>query len=97
MLVAGTANRTPTDFCQPAQSRLYIFMVMILNVATDLYLVLIPIPMFWGVKIPVLKRLSLMLVFSGGFFVMAAGILRGVLILKVRISPPIYTSIAAPV
>lgn len=62
-------------------------MVMILNIVTDLYLVLIPIPMFWGVKLPVLKRLSLMLVFSGAFFVMAAGILRGVLILKVRITP----------
>lgn len=60
-------------------------MVMILNIVTDLYLVLIPIPMFWGVKLPILKRLSLMLVFSGAFFVMAAGILRGVLILKVYI------------
>lgn len=56
---------------------------MILNVLTDLYLIGIPIPILWGTSLPLLKKLSLVVVFSGAFFVMAAGILRGTLILQV--------------
>ncbi|RWQ96969.1 hypothetical protein C8Q69DRAFT_211252 [Paecilomyces variotii] len=41
----------------------------------------IPAPMLWRARLPLRRRLSLMALFSGGLFVMMAGILRCVLIL----------------
>lgn len=71
------------DLCQPASSKLYIFLIVSLNIVTDLYLILIPIPMLWGAQIPKVKKIGLVVLFSGGIFVMVAGLLRCVLILKV--------------
>lgn len=59
-------------------------MVVSLNIISDVYLLLIPIPMLWGAHIPKIKKIGLIVLFSGGIFVMVAGLLRCVLILKVR-------------
>lgn len=72
------------DLCQPASSKLLIFLVVILNIVTDIYLITIPIPVVWKANVTKLQKLMLVLLFSGGVFVMVAGILRCVLILKVR-------------
>jgi hypothetical protein len=56
---------------------------MITNVLTDLYLVAIPVPILVRARLPLVQKLSLLVVFSGAFFVMAAGIVRGALILEV--------------
>lgn len=79
-------NPNPGNLCQPAVSKVYILLTVCLNVATDTYLILIPVPMLWGARLPLIKKLSLIVLFSGAIFVMMAGILRGVLILRVR--PP---------
>lgn len=65
-------------------SNLNIFMTLVLNIITDIYLVLIPIPMLWGVQLPTIKRIGLCVIFSGAIFVMTAGILRCILILQVK-------------
>ncbi|KAH7161786.1 hypothetical protein EDB81DRAFT_785532 [Dactylonectria macrodidyma] len=75
-------NPNPGNLCQPASSKLYIFIVVALNIVTDTYLILIPVPMLWGAQIPKVKKIGLIVLFSGGIFVMVAGILRCVLILK---------------
>lgn len=75
---------TLLDLCQPALSKLYVLLTISLNIATDVYILLIPIPMLWGVRLKPVKKLGLTLLFSGGVFVMVAGLLRCVLILKVR-------------
>ncbi|KAH6951140.1 hypothetical protein BKA56DRAFT_505876 [Ilyonectria sp. MPI-CAGE-AT-0026] len=72
----------PGNLCQPASSKLLIFLVVTLNIVTDIYLMAIPIPVLWKAKVPKFKKLMLVLLFSGGVFVMVAGILRCVLILK---------------
>lgn len=69
------------DFCQPAISKIDIFVTVVLNVITDLYLMSIPIPMLWHASLPKAKKGGLILLFSGGLFVTMAGILRCVLIL----------------
>ncbi|CAJ0554786.1 Ff.00g132990.m01.CDS01 [Fusarium sp. VM40] len=74
-------NPDPGNLCQPALSKLYIFIVVSLNIATDVYLLAIPIPMLWGAGIPKVKRYGLLLLFSGAIFVIAAGLLRCFLIL----------------
>lgn len=66
--------------CQPAVSRINIFVTLVLNVATDIYLLTIPIPMLWGAQIQTGKKLGLIILFSGGIFVTMAGVLRCVLI-----------------
>lgn len=80
----------PTDYCQPAVSNIDIFVTVVLNVVTDAYLLTIPIPMLWGASLRPAKKAALMVLFSGGIFVMTAGILRCVLIVMVRISPPAW-------
>ncbi|KAK3389147.1 hypothetical protein B0H63DRAFT_94846 [Podospora didyma] len=70
----------PGNFCQPAISKIDIFVTVVLNVLTDLYLLSIPIPMLWKSSIRPLKKAGLILLFSGGIFVTMAGILRCVLI-----------------
>ncbi|KAK3318778.1 hypothetical protein B0H66DRAFT_249663 [Apodospora peruviana] len=71
----------PGNFCQPAISKIDIFVTVVLNVLTDLYLLSIPIPMLWKSSLKPAKKAGLMVLFSGGIFVTMAGILRCVLIL----------------
>ncbi|KAL6922877.1 hypothetical protein FSST1_000151 [Fusarium sambucinum] len=75
-------NPDPGNFCQSAASRVYIFTVVTFNIATDVYLLLIPLPILWQSQIPKAKKIGLMILFSGGIFVMVAGILRAVLIIQ---------------
>ncbi|KAF4961228.1 hypothetical protein FGADI_465 [Fusarium gaditjirri] len=72
----------PGNLCYPAISKLYIFIIVSLNILTDVYLLAIPIPMLWGARIPKVKKYGLVVLFSGAVFVMVAGLLRCVLILK---------------
>ncbi|KAF5716884.1 integral membrane protein PTH11 [Fusarium globosum] len=79
----------PGNFCHPAISRLYIFIIVSLNILTDVYLLAIPIPMLWGARIPKVKKYGIVVLFSGAVFVMVAGLLRCILILKNPKSGPI--------
>ncbi|KAK4169641.1 hypothetical protein QBC43DRAFT_37082 [Cladorrhinum sp. PSN259] len=72
----------PGNFCQPAISKVDIFVTVILNVITDMYLMSIPIPMLLKASLKPLKKAGLIFLFSGGAFVMVAGVLRCVLILS---------------
>ncbi|KAF7555274.1 hypothetical protein G7Z17_g2286 [Cylindrodendrum hubeiense] len=74
-------NPDPGNVCQPAVSKVNLFTMVVLNGATDLYLLMIPMPMFWMARIPLRKKLGLVALFSGGLFVTMAGVLRCVLIL----------------
>ncbi|KAK4095853.1 hypothetical protein N658DRAFT_81993 [Parathielavia hyrcaniae] len=70
----------PGNSCQPAISKIDIFVTVVLNVLTDVYLMSIPIPMLWQSSLRPLKKAGLILLFSGGVFVTVAGILRCILI-----------------
>ncbi|KAK3688197.1 hypothetical protein B0T22DRAFT_364254, partial [Podospora appendiculata] len=71
----------PGNLCQPAISRIDIFVTVVLNVSTDIYLMSIPLPMLWHSSLRPWKKAGLMVLFSGGIFVTMAGILRCVLII----------------
>lgn len=71
------------DICQPSVSKPHIILVLVLNVLTDAYLVLIPITILRGVHLALYKKLCLMVLFSGAFFVIAATIVRSYLLLDV--------------
>ncbi|KAL4963948.1 uncharacterized protein BDV14DRAFT_201430 [Aspergillus stella-maris] len=70
----------PGNYCQPAVSKIDVYVTVTLNVATDIYLISIPTPILFKARLPIREKLELLVLFSGGTFVMAAGILRCVLI-----------------
>ncbi|KAJ4422674.1 hypothetical protein N0V82_002678 [Gnomoniopsis sp. IMI 355080] len=70
----------PSNYCQPAISRIDIYMTVVLNVLTDFYVMSIPLPLLWRARVSGFKRVAMVFCFSGGLFVTAAGILRCVLI-----------------
>jgi len=74
-------NPDPGNHCQPAISKIDCYVTVVLNVATDLYLMTIPLPLLWRAQIPLKRKLLLLAMFSGGCFVIMAGILRVALIL----------------
>ncbi|KAL2796013.1 hypothetical protein BJX66DRAFT_350286 [Aspergillus keveii] len=73
-------NPDPGNYCQPAVSKIDVYVTVTLNVATDVYLISIPTPILFKARLPLREKLELLILFSGGIFVMAAGILRCVLI-----------------
>ncbi|GAM37845.1 hypothetical protein TCE0_033f08107 [Talaromyces pinophilus] len=77
-------NPDPGNFCQLTISKVYILVVMILNVLTDVFLLFIPLPLLWRVEIGLKRKISLMILFSGGVFIIAASIIRAVVVLSVR-------------
>jgi len=72
----------PGNHCQPAISKIDLYVTVILNVFSDAYLLSIPIPLLWKAEVPMVKKLSLIFIFSGAIFVMAAGILRAALVIE---------------
>ncbi|KAG0157355.1 hypothetical protein PDIDSM_4540 [Penicillium digitatum] len=77
----GQIYPNPGNHCQPAVSKIDVYVTVVLNVATDLYLISIPAPMLVKARLKWREKLELLVLFSGGLFVMMAGILRCVLIL----------------
>ncbi|KAF7718969.1 Uncharacterized protein PECH_006315 [Penicillium ucsense] len=73
-------NPDPGDVCQPAKSPVYVLVVVLLNIVTDLYLLSIPLPLLWQVKISLKQKIPLMGLFSGAAFVITASIIRAVMI-----------------
>ncbi|KAI0452059.1 hypothetical protein F5B21DRAFT_506675 [Xylaria acuta] len=76
-------NPDPGPLCQPTNSPFYVLAVLISDVTTDLYLVSIPLSLLWGVQIPLRKKVVLFGLFGGSFFIIVAGLVRGIVILTV--------------
>ncbi|PYH31977.1 uncharacterized protein BO87DRAFT_441454 [Aspergillus neoniger CBS 115656] len=74
-------NPNPGNICQPTKSTLSVLIVVIPNVITDLYLMSIPLPLLWAVKISIRQKLTLMALFSSAAFIIMADIIRAVTIL----------------
>ncbi|KAL2826871.1 hypothetical protein BDW59DRAFT_171688 [Aspergillus cavernicola] len=71
----------PGNTCQPTRSMAYVLVVMIPNVLTDLYLMSIPLPLLWTVRIGIRRKITLMGLFSGAIFIIMAAIIRAVTII----------------
>ncbi|KAJ9482206.1 hypothetical protein VN97_g11233 [Penicillium thymicola] len=75
-------NPDPGNLCQPTDSRVYVFVVVILNILTDVYLLSIPLPLLWTVNLNLKRKIPLMVLFSGATFVMIAGVIRAATIMR---------------
>ncbi|KAI2465469.1 hypothetical protein F4781DRAFT_409401 [Annulohypoxylon bovei var. microspora] len=71
----------PGNECYPAVSRQLLLGSLVLNVITDLYLITIPVFLLWRSTLRLAKKVGLIILFSGGFLVIACAILRSVLML----------------
>ncbi|KAI1125987.1 hypothetical protein F5Y10DRAFT_245851 [Nemania abortiva] len=73
-------NPDPGDGCQPAVSTRIVWVYASLNILSDLYLLSIPIPMLWNTTLALPKKLGLIVLFSGGVFIIVCALIRAVLI-----------------
>ncbi|KAJ4397778.1 hypothetical protein N0V93_002015 [Gnomoniopsis smithogilvyi] len=81
-------NPNPGNNCLPAVSILQTIYVMIMNTVTDIYLMMIPIPMIWNSQLRWKSKVSIIILFSGGFVEMIFGVLRAVSILTLGNTDP---------
>ncbi|KAI1437289.1 hypothetical protein GGR50DRAFT_700273 [Xylaria sp. CBS 124048] len=72
----------PGDACQPAVSVRVVWVYASLNILSDLYLLSIPIPMLWHTTLALPKKLGLIVLFSGGIFIIVCALIRAVLIVE---------------
>ncbi|PVH98960.1 hypothetical protein DM02DRAFT_680576 [Periconia macrospinosa] len=73
----------PGKYCMP-QSPAFLITVLVLNLTTDVVIILIPIPIIWPLKISLARKLGLLLMFCAGIFVMIAAILRVFFVLSLQ-------------
>ncbi|KAF2185111.1 hypothetical protein K469DRAFT_577655 [Zopfia rhizophila CBS 207.26] len=73
----------PGPFCFP-QSPIFLITVLVLNLATDICIILIPIPIILPLKISTGRKVGLLILFGAGLFVMIAAILRVYFVLVVQ-------------
>ncbi|KAF5000723.1 hypothetical protein FGRMN_1564 [Fusarium graminum] len=66
----------PGTFCHAAISPGLIWTCLSFNLVTDLYLIMIPMPMLWKAAMPWPQKVGLITLFSCGLFVTMAAILR---------------------
>ncbi|KAM5466951.1 hypothetical protein MauCBS54593_005570 [Microsporum audouinii] len=73
----------PGGQCYP-QNPVTFYTVAVLNVLTDMCIILIPIPMVLRVQASVMRKIGLLMLFGLGMFCMIAAIVRVVLIFKLK-------------
>ncbi|PKY07657.1 hypothetical protein P168DRAFT_295382 [Aspergillus campestris IBT 28561] len=74
-------NPDPGNACQAAVSKPVVWASFASNVSTDIYLILIPIPMLWISRLKLLKKVTTTIVFGAGLFVLVCAILKSVFVL----------------
>ncbi|KAI2473632.1 hypothetical protein F4781DRAFT_139490 [Annulohypoxylon bovei var. microspora] len=70
----------PGNQCQPAISRPIIWTSFTANASTDIYLILIPIPMLWGSSLRLMKKVASSVVLGAGIFVLVCAMLKTIFV-----------------
>lgn len=73
----------PGNSCQAAVSKPLIWVTFVFNVSTDVYLLLIPIPMLWKSRLRTYKKIAAMLVLGSGMLVIVCAILKSIYLITV--------------
>ncbi|KAH8678503.1 hypothetical protein BX600DRAFT_546055 [Xylariales sp. PMI_506] len=66
----------PGNVCQAAVSKPIIWTNFSSNVVTDIYLILIPLPLLWESSLKLIKKIAASIVLSAGIFVLVCAILK---------------------
>ncbi|RDL35323.1 uncharacterized protein BP5553_07254 [Venustampulla echinocandica] len=90
-------NPDPGNACQGAVTRPVIWVSFTSSIVTDIYLIMIPIPMLWGTSMKLGKKIAATIVLGAGVFVLICSLLKTVFVIIVsldaapetpRLSPP---------
>jgi hypothetical protein len=73
----------PGNACQAAVSKPILWSSFITNVSTDVFLILIPIPMLWKSSLRFLKKIAATLVLSAGVFIIVCATLKSIFVIVV--------------
>ncbi|KAH7119934.1 hypothetical protein B0J11DRAFT_582429 [Dendryphion nanum] len=73
----------PGKYCFP-QSHVFLITVLVLNLVTDVCIILIPIPIILPLKISWGRKIGLLILFCAGIFIMIAAILRVYFVLALQ-------------
>jgi hypothetical protein len=79
-------NPNPGNACQAAVSKPILWVSFILNVTTDVCILLLPIPMLWKSSLRTLKKFAATLVVSAGVLIVVCAILKSVNVIIVSLS-----------
>ncbi|KAI0446131.1 hypothetical protein F4803DRAFT_505714 [Xylaria telfairii] len=71
----------PGNHCQPAISRPIVWTTYAGNVITDIYLILIPLPMLWATSLKLIKKIASSIVLGAGIFVLVSATLKTVFVI----------------
>ncbi|KAK5989604.1 hypothetical protein PT974_07858 [Cladobotryum mycophilum] len=74
-------NPNPGNACQPAVFKTVVWVSFIGNLASDIYLLLIPLPMLWMSSLKTLKKVASTVVLGSGAFVLTCATLKSAFVL----------------
>ncbi|EGE03729.1 hypothetical protein TEQG_02762 [Trichophyton equinum CBS 127.97] len=71
----------PGNACQPAVSKPVVWVSFAANIITDIYLILIPLPMLWRSTLRTIKKIAASIVLGAGIFVLVCACLKSIFVL----------------
>ncbi|KAK3904349.1 hypothetical protein C8A05DRAFT_31886 [Staphylotrichum tortipilum] len=74
-------NPDPGNFCQAAVSRPIVWASFAANISSDLYLILIPLPLLWKSRLRLIEKVASTLVLGAGIFVLVCATLKTVFVI----------------
>jgi hypothetical protein len=77
---------TPIDVCQAAVSRPVVWSTFAANVTTDIYLIMIPLPLLWGSSLRLLEKIASSIVLGAGIFVLVCATIKTVYVIVVCVT-----------
>ncbi|KAH8803018.1 hypothetical protein F5884DRAFT_824054 [Xylogone sp. PMI_703] len=76
-------NPDPGNACQAAISKPIIWVSFATNISTDIYLIMIPLPVLWNSRLRLAKKIASSIILSTGVFVLICALLKSIFILVV--------------
>lgn len=73
------------DSCQGAVARPIVWVTFASSVVTDIYLIMVPLPMLWGTSLRLVKKLAATFVLGAGVFVLVCSLLKTVFVITVSL------------
>jgi hypothetical protein len=71
------------DSCQGAVASPVVWVTFASSVVTDLYLIMVPLPMLWGTSLRLVKKLAATFVLGAGVFVLVCSLLKTIFVTTV--------------
>lgn len=78
-------NPDPGNSCEAAVSRPIVWSAFAANISTDIYLILIPLPLLWGSRLRLIEKIASSLVLGAGIFVLVCATIKTVFVFSVSL------------